>query len=202
MLALLKGLLAADPAHRLGARAALALPAFDILRGEAWKINSPKKLTDVEEEETDVNEAEEGMIERSIKSLEKRSICPRGMKGSQSDANSIRNEGHDNESVGKPAGPDLYKKSLLKRMASNNISSPTGQHPPIGAHGRQESVGSWGSQASGEEHHKGPLASPLGSKKISFSSSGNEKPSTSTRQISLFGTKNLSRSGMGDSFAK
>ena len=205
-MALLKGLLSAETSTRLSAKAALELPAFDFLR-TAEEASNPKQLSEVQEE-TDLVDDDDDMHQspQSIKSLEKRSIYMKKPSESQSDANSIR-EGTEGEGfMNKNMNPDLYKKSLLKRMASNNPGSPQKQEI-TGGHARQESIGSLLSQGSGDEVFKSNgLPSPSNPHKKFNLSVDNQKPgnagSSSTKQISLFATKYLSKSGQGDFLTK
>lgn len=204
MIHLLRGLLAADPNHRLSARAALCLPAFEGVRSNQGQLaRIPDLHIDDMAEEADVVTGDLLLPALSIKSLEKRSIAKKksGFGGSDSDYNSykgsVQYDADEVSSIKKSQAGDQYKQSGFKKADSlmfnqspvMSSSSKSGLKPMGLRHlEKQESFDSNMSDA---------LRSPS---KLTILKADAASPKA--KQISLFSSKMASKSGEGKDLFK
>lgn len=201
---LLRGLLAADPNHRLSARAALCLPAFEGVRScQGQLARLPDLHLEDMAEEADVVASDLLLPALSIKSLEKRSIAKKksGFAGSDSDYNSYKGslqyDSDEVSSIKKSQLGDQYKQSGFKKADSLMFSqspvlssSSKSGLKPIGLRQLEK-------QESFDSNMSDALRSPS---KLSVVKADNSSPKA--KQISLFSSKMASRSGEGKDLFK
>lgn len=121
---LLRGMLTAKPSTRLSARDAIRSEVFQELGFTVPKFDDSEYPNEEDLGDMDLAAMDEDCrVSESIRSLEARSIAIKKGCGSASDANSIKMDVDDTTRTSNSHNSgNLLKKSILRRMASNNVN--------------------------------------------------------------------------------